>query len=473
MFRATYLNPQKSSSWSNGSELPEMEEIVQRHIRAEATSSREVKGILNALNFDVLYSIMVLLSRRDLLCLMRTCQDLHSECMKLLLRSDIQLKDPPIISRFCTYVLNDPHTRGPLLRSISVSLDWIHIIRKEEISPLCSVLMHACNLKKLAILHTQILHSLQPDLLAAALSSLSSLEVFEVRGAHVLNPAVVRNMRSPLTHLTLNWDGQASWADADTGMLAFCLPTLQTLHLTASLPHVPKPPRFPALRDLTLTRPAPVPEIVTLLRECPALRAVRFQTPPVPAPAAESARERYAAEHAQLSWPCLAHVAADLAGLYQVALRQRTRRVDVVVGALGAHTGVWAAAVLADMQPAHIQLKVQVAAEHELVLLPELLRAATQLRVLKLIFAPGQPIGPDVVVAMVRLLSVVRLEIVELVGQNTHTPESFALAMAAAVPSIRFISVSSLKRTQSFSIMRGEPPENAIVELITDPYPEI
>ncbi|OCH84069.1 hypothetical protein OBBRIDRAFT_453352 [Obba rivulosa] len=429
--------------------------------------SRE--SALDTLNYDVIYSIVVILSRNDLLSLMRTCRAMHNECMKVLLRSDINLQDPATVSKFCTCVLKEAGTRGPLLRSVSVSLIWKHIVRKEDVVPLCDVLMHAENLQRLSILHTQILRALPSDALAAALSNLTNLKVLEVRGAHLLATGVLRSMCSPLSQLTLNWDGQTSWEGAGMDMITFCSPSLQILCLTEVLPLPPSRITFPSLHTLSFIRPSPAADTIALIRSCPNIRSLKCQAMTVRVSEAEVLRKRHYREHANLRWPHLDHVRADLPDLYQFALRQPIRRLETTINGLSEHGILCLTAVLTDTQPTHLQLHVQVASSHEYVFFEDLLKAATRLRYLKLTFGAGCRISPLHVISIVRPLSINYLEIAGTMEKDlTHRAEFFAQAVGRIIPSVNFVSVSILSKRQSFSVIRDDIQGEAVVDLLDE-----
>ncbi|EMD39455.1 hypothetical protein CERSUDRAFT_111761 [Gelatoporia subvermispora B] len=395
---------------------------------------------------------------------MLTCQAMHIECTRVLLRSDILLKNPSTIIAFCIYVIKDPEARGPLIRSISISLESAPT-GANGIEPLCTALRYTRNLRKLAILPFNVLRFLPRIELIDVLYRLDTLEELEVHDAHLLHANVYRDMRCVLTHLILDWDWMTLW-DVDLNVLRSWAPSLKVLHLTSMLPRQSWSPSFPSLQDLSIRISAPVPDIVALLHVCPALRTLRFETTMARPQDIERARQHYVTMHAGHRWPNLDYVSADLPGLYQVALQQPVRRINLNLGALGGHTSAWLAAVLAIMQPTHLQLQMQILMSGQHAFLPELLPAATYVKYLRLIFASGKGIGPGEITPIVRPLSITHLEIETLLAGNlAFRPESYALSAAFAVPSLGFVSVATADRSQSFSILRSDVPGEITVEL--------
>ncbi|EMD39448.1 hypothetical protein CERSUDRAFT_111754 [Gelatoporia subvermispora B] len=170
-----------------------------------------------------------------------------------------------------------------------------------------------------------------------------------------------------------------------------------------------------------------------------------------------------------MRWPALSHISADLTGLYQTALKQPMRRVDVVLDVIERHTVAWLTTVLTDMQPTHLQLQMDTSIERVQAFVPELLQAATRVKCFRLMVRSQYGIATSKIVSLLRPLSITELEIVDLSGHSlAYRPESLALSAASAVQSLEFVSVSISDRTQSFLITRSRIHGDITAELLDD-----
>ncbi|OCH85229.1 hypothetical protein OBBRIDRAFT_798369 [Obba rivulosa] len=416
----------------------------------------------DALGPDIVYLIITMLARNDLLSFMRTCWEAYAECMKILLLSDIVIKDSAIIPGFCACVLKDASTRGPLLRSLSFP-SALDKIPSENIRTLRIVLSCARKLKKL-ISNAHTLRCMHFYSLSSVLTMFTELKVLEVRGAQVLGAELAQDIRIPLTHLSLDWEIQRPCTGVSMDTLEFLAPSLQVLKLTVIPPIPPSQLTFPSMHTLSFRIPAAAADIATYIRACPKLRSISCQTSSAPAPSVEALRQRHERKHAKLRWEHLDYVSADVPGLYQLALHQPTRSIDATMNDLSGHSIQWLTTVLTDMQPTHLQLHLDITADHEYTLLEDLLRGATRVTCLKLHFSHRSRINPKHVVSIVRSLSIKHLEIA---GRAlTHRPESFAQSVGYAIPSVDFVFATRLNRDESFSILRNGIPGEVIVSML-------
>ncbi|OCH84067.1 hypothetical protein OBBRIDRAFT_892001 [Obba rivulosa] len=407
-------------------------------------------SVPDVLGPDIAYLIITMLARNDLLSFMRTCWEAYAECMKILLLSDIVLKDSALISGFCACVLKDASTRGPLLRSLSFP-SALDKIPSENIRALCDVLSSARKLEKLFISNAHALRCMHFYSLSSVLTMFTELKVLEVRGAQVLGAELAQDIRIPLTHLSLDWEIQRPCTGVSMDTLEFLAPSLQVLKLTVIPPIPPSQLTFPSMHTLSFRIPAAAADIATFIRACPKLRSISCQTTSAPAPSVEALRQRHERKYAKLRWEHLDYVSADVPGLYQLALRQPTRSIDATMNDLSGHSIQWLTTVLTDMQPTHLQLHLDITADHEYTLLEDLLRGATRVTCLKLHFGYRSRISPEHVVSIVRSLSIKHLEIA---GRAiTQGPDSFVPSLTHAISSVDFVAVTRLDNDISIPSM--------------------
>ncbi|OCH83913.1 hypothetical protein OBBRIDRAFT_892082 [Obba rivulosa] len=429
--------------------------------------------LLGIINIHIVHSILSGLHRRDLLATMRTCPMLHTEGMKVLLRSEITLYNRTVPG-FCTYVLADPTFRGPLLRRISYRKDtrgWYDTAQPSDARALCSVLVHAPNLERLSLLHSAILHWSPSHVYPSILPKLTRLRVLELYGVQALKSQVVREMNSELVSLTLRWDDRNPWEGADMDMIKFCAHSLQTLHLTALPPASASPVSFPSLRELSFDVPSSLSDIVNFIRLCPNIRSFKCRTIPPSTPSeVEASRVRYGQTLTNQCWEHLDHVCLDLSGLYQLNLRQRIRRVDIVIRAPATHSFMirastnhnftWIDTILSDLAPTHLQLNFEEGAAEICGNLPRALKHAYGITHLRLVESATCHVNWR---SLFDALQPMKVQHLEVKGSGSVSL-AFADQVGKAIPSLNFLMVG----TSSYSISRECMPGEVIIQMLDD-----
>ncbi|CAL1703544.1 unnamed protein product [Somion occarium] len=125
------------------------------------TGSKSSPLVDMTLNYDVLCIVLFQLSfqsRRGLLCMMRTCKDLHEYGLPVLLGSPIRVQGTNV-EDFCRFILSDKVRFGSLLRDITLADCGSHGDPERQIvhyiGDLLEIFKHTSILHRLTFTHTE------------------------------------------------------------------------------------------------------------------------------------------------------------------------------------------------------------------------------------------------------------------------------------------------------------------------------
>ncbi|OBZ71462.1 hypothetical protein A0H81_08816 [Grifola frondosa] len=207
------------------------------------------------LDLDIVYIILSLLSRQDLLRLMSTCRTLNNAAVRHLLNFHVHLNSARKIESFCAFMLAQAPLRYPFLRQLSLGgLDGP--VSPESIHQLVKIFTHASRLETLHLTCCDLLKL--EHRLRAACSSLTSLKEFHMCWSGGLvswakDPLyqMVKQMQSPLVKVILIFFGRIDSIGLDPAVLlhhsSATLEDLEVYHPHSSLSY-----SFRALTDLTI-----------------------------------------------------------------------------------------------------------------------------------------------------------------------------------------------------------------------------
>lgn len=152
------------------------------------------------LDDDVLWLVMSLCSRPDLLSFMSTAHKFHRSGISILLR-DVSVNQDSV-SPFCAFMLVDMNVRARLLQRLDMQIVVTRKV-KNRINTLVAIIQGADNLRELSIGNLEELLDFSPKLFDA-IRSREGMTTIDFHDAGPLCAKLLSNLRSPLTRINID-----------------------------------------------------------------------------------------------------------------------------------------------------------------------------------------------------------------------------------------------------------------------------
>lgn len=299
--------------------------VLLRHIMQEIDSSSDVPPV--RLNYDVLCVMLQNIGdRRTLSRLMRTCHELYTQGVPLLLDVDVVRLNLDNSESLDCYLKRDV-ARYKYLRRLQITMFLAGYMQQQPMDALATTVQRASNLAELSIDRNAL--QLSPTLLNTV-ARLKTIEVLSINGVSTIMHNMLRAMQSPVRELKISIVSVAGYANL-VPSLSRLSSTLEKLEINYSQwPSRAHPDViFPGVSSLRLDVYEPETSVADLMYMMPNLqRLYTYQE----AALADPDRIRRANLTAQdtigpCPWRSLDYASASLNSLYSLAPRCHIRHL--------------------------------------------------------------------------------------------------------------------------------------------------